>query len=177
MMKNEDGLEAEYLVKRWRAGSGYMQVRFAWYGLAWLLVGEALKAEEDRLLAERRRGPLLFDELNQDAKDDVDTRLAFLGTLADARKVGDYLLRRFGAEGLNPVRIPAHELRRLLQCEMSEKGHRRVEGLSRPSAGWTLDMTPPAWAATGAERPEATLSPRGPTRAAEPASIRTGPFG
>jgi hypothetical protein len=128
VIKNEDGLKTEYLVKRWRAGSGYMQVRFSWYGQAWPMVGDALKAEEDRLQTEKSRGPLLFDELNTEAQEGVNRGLAFLGTLEDARRVGDYLIRRFGAEGLNPVRIPARELRRLLQCENNEKGHRRVEG-------------------------------------------------
>jgi len=127
LMKNEDGIPTEFLVKQWRAGGGRIRIRLSWYGLAWPLVAEAREAEEKRLReAKTTAAARLFEELNEDDKRRVDDGLALLGTLEDARFVMDALLRRFGSWGENPVRIPARELRILLECETNPHGHERV---------------------------------------------------
>lgn len=127
LLKNEDGIQTEFLVKQWRAGGGRIRIRLSWYGLAWPLVAEAREAEEKRLReAKTTAASRLFEELNEDEKRRVDDGLALLGTLKDARFVMDALLRRFGAWGENPVRFPARELRLLLECETDPHGHERV---------------------------------------------------
>ena len=127
VLKNEDGIQTEFLVKQWRAGGGRIRIRLAWYGLAWPLVAEGHEAQEKRLRAEKiATASALFDELTADEKRRVDEDLALLGTLKNARLVMDAFLRRFGAWGENPVRFPAHELRVLLECETDPHGHERV---------------------------------------------------
>jgi DNA-binding transcriptional regulator YiaG len=127
VLKNEDGIQTEFLVKQWRAGGGRIRIRLSWYGLAWPLVAEAREAEEKRLRETKTAAASrLFEELNEDEKRRVDDGLALLGTLKDARFVMDALLRRFGAWGENPVRFPARELRLLLECETDPHGHERV---------------------------------------------------
>lgn len=127
VLKNEDGIETEFLMKQWRAGGGRIRIRLSWYGLAWPLMDEAREAEEKRLREEKTAAAShLFEKLSEDEKRRVDDGLTLLGTLKDARPVMDALLRRFGAWGENPVRFPARELRVLLECETDPRGHERV---------------------------------------------------
>lgn len=73
LLKNEDGIQTEFLVKQWRAGGGRIRIRLSWYGLAWPLVAEAREAEEKRLReAKTTAASRLFEELNKDEKRRVD---------------------------------------------------------------------------------------------------------
>lgn len=127
-----DKIPREYLVKRFRAGSAYLEVRLSWYGGTWRLSDDARKAEEARLRGARREADgLLFEDLRAEEQGRIDNALRHLGTLGDARDVMDYVLGVFGARGENPLRIPAREFRILLECEQDENGHSRVEGALR----------------------------------------------
>ncbi len=127
-----DKVPREYLVKRFRAGSAYLEVRLSWYGGTWRLSDDARKAEGARLKEARQEAEgLLFEDLRAEEQSRIDNGLRHLGTLGDARDVMDYVLGVFGAWGENPLRVPARELRILLECEQDENGHSRVEGALR----------------------------------------------
>ena len=98
--------------------------------MAWPLIEEAREAEERNARSLQRSGRQLglWKDMDRASQDAIDKSLSLLGTLKDARLVMDTLIRRFGADGENPVQIPARELRVLLECETDEKGHSRVEG-------------------------------------------------
>ena len=141
VFKDRDNVPREYLVKRFRAGGGYMEVRLSWYSSAWRLVAEELEEEEARALERKAETDgLLFDELREKERRTVDGWLRHLGTLKDAREVMDYVLRRFGMIGENPVHVPASEFRVLLECKQDDHGHGRVNGALRALQELRFDM-------------------------------------
>ena len=128
---DKDGVHREYFVRRFQAGQGYAEVRLSWYGTASLLVEEAREKEEAAALELRKAldGQIeLFEELDTKTQTKLDSRLRWLQAVKDGRKVMDYVLRVFGNSGLNPVHVPAWNLRTLLECENEPNGHARVEG-------------------------------------------------
>lgn len=124
------GLDREYLVKRIRSGAGRVEARLSWAGTAGLLVDDVREKSRRDLEALRRKlsQPTLFEDLDEEARKRVEGQLRFLEHVRDAGPVMEYLLRKFGHEGLNPLHVPAWELRHLLHCEADEHGHRRVKG-------------------------------------------------
>lgn len=131
--QDEDGLRREYLVKRFRAGTGHLEARLSWYGQAWPLVEEAKNREEGNLkaLQESLRQADLFENLDEAVQKELDSRLRFMESIRDARLVMDVILHRFGRDGENPLHVPAWELRTLLECEKDEHGFRRIRGCLR----------------------------------------------
>lgn len=124
------GLDREYLVKRIRSGAGWVEARLSWSGTASLLVNDVREKSRRDLEALRRElsQPTLFEDLDEEARKQVDGQLRFLEHVRDAGPVMEYLLRKFGHEGVNPLHVPAWQLRYLLHCEADEHGHRRVKG-------------------------------------------------
>ena len=124
------GLDREYLVKRIRSGAGWVEARLSWAGTAGLLVNDVREKSRRDLEALRRElsQPTLFEDLDVEVRKRVDGQLRFLEHVRDAGVVMEYLLRKFGHEGVNPLHVPAWELRHLLHCEADEHGHRRVKG-------------------------------------------------
>ena len=133
VIRDADGARREYLVKRFRAGGGYLEARLSWYNMAWPLVDEGRKKaqEEAEALQERLRQASLFEKLDREDQETLDSRLRLLGSIRDARRVMDAVLDRFGRDGENPLRYPAWELRALLECEKDPDGFRRVRGCLR----------------------------------------------
>ena len=133
VQKDEDGASREYLVKRFKAGTGYLEARLSWYGMAWPLVDEGReKAKEDlEALRDRLRQGNLFEDLDEKTRAGLDSRLRLLESVRDARHVMDLVLHRFGRDGENPLHLPAWELRTLLECENDTDGFRRVRGCLR----------------------------------------------
>lgn len=133
VVRDPDGLSREYLIKRFRAGSGYIEARLSWYGQTWPLVDEGREERKKTLqeLQEKARQGVLFDKLSEDQQKELDGRLRLMESIRDAQEVMISILERFGAYRENPLRVPAWNLRTLLECENDPNGFRRVEGCLR----------------------------------------------
>jgi hypothetical protein len=133
IVRDVDGVNREYIIKRFRSGDGYTEVLLTWYGQAWPLVDEGReKAKQDleRLREEASMG-LLFEELDEKVQKEIDSRLRLMESIRDAREVMAAILHKFGAVGENPLRVSSWELRTLLECEKDPHGFRRVLGCLR----------------------------------------------
>jgi len=133
IIKDTDGLRREYLIKRFRAASGHIEVRLSWYGQAWPLVDEGRKKAKMDLTAlqEEARQGKLFDKLDAKIKEELNSRLRLMESIRDAREVMESILYSFGAVGENPLRVPAWNFKTLLECEKDPDGFRRVMGCLR----------------------------------------------
>jgi very-short-patch-repair endonuclease len=123
----------EWLVRALRVGAGFVTVGISWYQSAEKLISE--RREEwatslrSRLAEGKESGQrrLAFAELSDDEKAKVERVLEHLGTLEDARRILDLVLRRAFATGAKIVDFPAHELRILLECDgPGDRGNERI---------------------------------------------------
>lgn len=135
LLRDDDGVQREYLIKRLRTPSGHLEIRLSWYGMAWPLVSDAVEYQQSSLRALDMRSslgnPSLFEELEEQRRADLNGQLRQMESIRDARLVMDLILRSFGRDGENPLHIPAWQLRALLECENDDNGFRRVEGCLR----------------------------------------------
>lgn len=135
LVRDEDGVQREYLIKHLRTPEGRLEIRLSWYGMAWPLVGDALDYQQNSLRALESRTPLgqpsLFEELEERRRSELNGMLRQMESIRDARLVMDLILRTFGRDGQNPLHIPAWQLRALLECESDDHGFTRVEGCLR----------------------------------------------
>jgi hypothetical protein len=135
LIRDDDGVQREYLIKRLRTPSGHLEIRLTWYGMAWPLVNDAVEYQQSRLSAlnvqSSLRHPSLFEELDEERRAALNGQLRQMESIRDARLVMDLILRSFGRDGENPLHIPAWQLRALLECENDDNGFRRVEGCLR----------------------------------------------
>lgn len=53
----------------------------------------------------------LFEELDEAERERDDSQLRLMESVRDSRVVLDYLLRTFGRDGTNPVKVAAWDLR------------------------------------------------------------------
>lgn len=122
--------DGEWLVRALRVGAGFVTVGISWYQSAEKLISE--RREEwaqdlrSRLSAGAQRR-LAFDDLSDDEKEKIERVLEHIGTLEDARRILDLVLRRAFATGAKVVDFPAHELRLLLECDGPDgRGNERI---------------------------------------------------
>jgi len=162
--KDEDGVQREYLEKRLRAGSGVFTGRFSWYGRAWPLVDEGRKGEKIALeaLEQRLRQGRLFEELSEEDQAALNSRLRLMESIRDAHSVMEAILAAFGRVGENPLRVPAWELRTLLECEKDRNGFRRVRGCLRALQEIRFEVTLPGTRISGPFLGEVAYVGRGP---------------
>lgn len=122
--------DGEWLVRALRVGAGFVTVGISWFRSAERLISERREewAKDFRSrLAERAQRRLAFDELSDDEKEKLEQVLEHIGTLEDARRILDLVLRRAFATGAKVVDFPAHELRLLLECDGPEdRGNERI---------------------------------------------------
>jgi hypothetical protein len=125
--------DGEWLVRALRVGAGFVTVGISWYQSAEKLISE--RREEwattlrSRLAAGVAGGQrrLAFDDLSDDEKEKIERVLEHIGTLEDARRILDLVLRRAFATGAKVVDFPAHELRLLLECDgPDDRGNERI---------------------------------------------------
>jgi hypothetical protein len=133
IVQDPDGVKREYLIKRFRAGSGYLEVRLSWYNAAWPLVegGVENKRTDLEALREELRQGALFEKMDHEIQEKLNSGLRVMESIRDAREVMGAILSAFGAVGENPLRVPAWNLRKLLECEKDPDGFRRVRGCLR----------------------------------------------
>jgi hypothetical protein len=134
-IRDEDGVQREYLIKHLATPEGRLEIRLSWYGMAWPLVGDAVDYQQTTLRAlDSRTGlgqPSLFEELEERRRAEINGMMRQMESIRDARLVMDLILRTFGRDGQNPLHIPAWQLRALLECESDDHGSTRVEGCLR----------------------------------------------
>lgn len=113
--------DGEWLVRALRVGAGFVTVGISWFRTAERLASERreewAKDLRSRLAEWGGQRRLAFDELSDDEKEKIERVLEHIGTLEDARRVLDLVLRRAFATGASVVDFPAHELRILLECD------------------------------------------------------------
>ncbi len=130
VVRDDDGITREYLIKRIVRGSSILEVRLSWYGQAWPLIqgGRAKAQSALKLFQTRMRQPLLFEELEEERRRELDGALRFMEAIRNARTVMDAVLCAFGQDGKNPLLIPAWRLRNLLKCEQDPEGFKKIRG-------------------------------------------------
>jgi DNA-binding XRE family transcriptional regulator len=132
VIKGESGLEREYFVKRLATADGYIETRLSWLGAAWPLFEEATAKIESGFQAFQARQQglqrSLFEELDEEQRQRADGQLRLMESVRHGRLVLDYLVRLFGRDGVNPVRVAAWDLKALLSCENDPHGMRKVRG-------------------------------------------------
>lgn len=124
-VKDPDGRTRDYLIRK----CGGVEIRLSWYDLAWPLVGDGTtrgRAELEQRRAECQNN--MFEDPDGKVRKQIEQQMEWLGALDDARKMMGYVLNVFARDGTNPVRIPAHELRILLENEKAEDGMARIRG-------------------------------------------------
>lgn len=132
IIKDADKVRREYLIKHIPVqGGGYVEGRLTWYQSTWLLSGKDVE-ERERELKEAQKQPFLFDDLDYQGQKEINRRLAFLSNIREARVLMPTLLKKFGQLGENPLKVPAWELRKVLNAlGDSSSGHERVKGCLR----------------------------------------------
>lgn len=132
VVKGDSGATREYFIKRLTTSDGFIETRLSWFGAAWPLFEEASAKIESSFQAflSQGRGPQrsLFEELDEAERERADSQLRLMESVRNGRLVLDYLMRTFGRDGINPVRVAAWDLRALLGCENDPHGMRRVRG-------------------------------------------------
>jgi len=132
ILKGEDGIPREYLVKRLAAGkggAGFVEVRLSWYGTADRLVAEEVERSERETRAKRSRmDGNLFEDLDDRLRERLDDHLTNMRAVKHARKVMEYALGRLGCDGRNPIEVPAYDFRHLLGLETARDAMARIDG-------------------------------------------------
>ena len=132
VVKGESGLTREYFIKRLTTSDGFIETRLSWFGAAWPLFEEASAKIErgfQAFLAQNNGAQRsLFEDLDAAERDRADSQLRLMESVRNGRLVLDYLMRTFGRDGTNPVRVAAWDLRALLGCENDPHGMRSVRG-------------------------------------------------
>ncbi len=135
LIRDDDGVQREYLIKRLPTPTGHIEIRLSWYGMAWPLISDAVEYQQSSLRGLEVRSnlgqPSLFEELEQNRRAELNGRLRQMDSIRDARLIMDLILRSFGRDGENPLHVPAWQLRALLECENDDDGFRRVAGCLR----------------------------------------------
>ena len=130
VVRDDDGLQREFLIRRLPYGSGCLEVRLSWYGQAWPLVRGGCDRAQSALdnLRTGMQQPSLFEQLEEDKRKELDGRLRFMESIRNGRKVMEMILCAFGRDGVNPLLVPAWQLRNLLECETDPDGFRKLRG-------------------------------------------------
>lgn len=125
--------DGEWLVRALRVGAGFVTVAISWYRSAEQLVSERREEWAEGLRARLAAGKeggqrrLAFDDLSDAEKEKIEQVLEHIGTLEDARRILDLVLRRAFATGAKIVDFPAEELRLLLECDgPDDRGNERI---------------------------------------------------
>jgi hypothetical protein len=123
--------DGEWLVRALRVGAGFVTVGISWYSSAEKLISERrdewATSLRSRLAEGHGQRRLAFDDLSDDEKEKIERVLEHIGTLEDARRILDLVLRRAFATGASVVDFPAHELRLLLECDgPDDRGNERI---------------------------------------------------
>jgi hypothetical protein len=125
--------DGEWLVRALRVGAGFVTVGISWYQSAEKLISERREEWATTLRSRLAEGVvggqrrLAFDDLSDDEKEKIERVLEHIGTLEDARRILDLVLRRAFATGAKVVDFPAHELRLLLECDgPDDRGNERI---------------------------------------------------
>lgn len=131
--KDKDGITREYLVKVISAGEGRITLSVSWYGRALFFAEDGLEKRREELEALRQRWEQgdLFEDLPPNHRDLIEGLFENITHVRNARVLMDAISRRFGAEGENPLRYPAHDLKLLLLCENDPHGMAKVQGSLR----------------------------------------------
>lgn len=150
--KDSDGREREYIVKRVNGSDGKTyHAMLSWYGTAWRLVESAKKERRSQLdQADSRNSSPLFEVIDAELQDQIDTGREILDCLDDALRVMEFVVYKFGAEGLNPVYLPALELRALLGHQRAVSGRDRISGAFRALQELRYELSGPTDRAYGA---------------------------
>ena len=120
----------EWFVKTVRTGNARVTTRVSWYSEALFLAGDGQDIRRRELLAvkERWKQGDLFEELSPRQKAVVEGLLENLEMIRYGKVFMEELSARFGAEGRNPLRVPAHDLKVLLGCENDPHAMERIRG-------------------------------------------------
>ena len=120
----------ENLVRVVKAGPARFTTRVSWYREALFLAGDGLDIRERELLIakERQKQGDLFEDHTPRQKAVLDGLLENLEMIRYGKVLMEALSARFGAEGRNPVRVPAHDIKVLFGWENDPRGMERIRG-------------------------------------------------
>jgi len=132
--KDPDGITREYVVRHLPVpGGGFLEAAFTLYGMAWPLVEDARddfekKAKAVLAPASPQTTIPFYDAAEEKLKEELESRLQFIGAVKDAHVLMRAVMYEFGATGKSPVVMKLQDLRHLLKCELSPDGPRKVRG-------------------------------------------------
>jgi hypothetical protein len=121
---------AEYFVRLFQLGGGYLEVGLSWYGLAgpWVEDWRRDRGQEVKAEADRVRQGLLFDELGERERERVELAVRRFQSLEDGKRIMEAVLGQVHRQCRNPVRIPALAFRELLDLQNDKDWRSRVKG-------------------------------------------------
>jgi hypothetical protein len=119
---------AEYLVRLFQLGSGFLEVGLSWYGLAgpWVEEWTRLRREEASGAVQGLGQGLLFEELGERQRERVGFLVRRFQGLEDGRKIMEMALGQVGRQARNPVRVPAVVFRELLGLQTDKDWRARI---------------------------------------------------
>jgi len=123
---------AEYFLRLFQVGGGYLEVGLSWYGMAgpWVEEWRKLQGQETEDLSRGGRQELLFEDLEEKRRERVELAVRRFQGLEDGRKIMELALGQVGRQAQNPARIPAVVFRELLGLHHEKDWRARIkEGL------------------------------------------------
>jgi len=132
LLRDEDKVSREYLVRRFASGSGHVEVRVSWYNAAAPFHADAMTQRRKDLeaLLQKLEEPALFEDLNAKDREKVEYALRNLVHIQDGKRVMEAAARKL-RNGTNPVTMPVYELKTLLECHGADDAMDRIRGCLR----------------------------------------------
>lgn len=132
LLRDEDKVSREYLVRRFASGSGHVEVRVSWYNAAAPFHADAMTQRRKDLeaLLQKLEEPALFEDLNAKDREKVEYALRNLVHIEDGKRVMEAAARKL-RNGTNPVVMPVYELKTLLECHGADDAMDRIRGCLR----------------------------------------------
>lgn len=132
LLRDEDKVSREYLVRRFASGSGHVEVRVSWYNAAAPFHADAMTQRRKDLeaLLQKLEEPALFEDLNAKDREKVEYALRNLVHIQDGKRGMEAAARKL-RNGTNPVTMPVYELKTLLECHGADDAMDRIRGCLR----------------------------------------------
>ena len=128
--KDFTGFTREHLVRVIRYGSERIKYRVSWFEKAVFLAGDGLETKHSELLDRKKRLEQadLFDPFAERKRAEIDEDIRRTVLISYGWRLMEKVLLDCGLRGENPIRVPAHDLKLLFECERDPEAMSRING-------------------------------------------------